>query len=232
MDSGGSRALADPTDPDRPTSTDLVAPSRSPSRPSRLESLQVARPSRFERPKSTEKVARAAPRRDFRRFLVDFGVDFRGFSLLTARAFLDSIFESIFVLFRGFLTRASRLASKWPTLAKHCCGRCFVRVRLRVLEPKIDRSSPRERSPNALREHPKIDRKSGENRPKIGLRVNRAKTTRFFCSRTRLGIDFGRRGALPGAPGRPFLAFRGALGDPPGTPGGRRGRSGTLPRHS
>ena len=79
---GPPRDLADPTDPDRPTSTDLVAPSRSPSRPSRPESLRVARPSRFERPKSTEKVARDAPRRDFRRFRVDFRVDFRGFSRL------------------------------------------------------------------------------------------------------------------------------------------------------
>ena len=107
-----------------------------------------------------------------------------------------------------------------------------MRVGLCKLEPKIDRISPRERSPNDLREHPKIDRKSSKNRLKISLRANRAKTTRFFCSRTRLGIDFGRRGALPGALGRPFLAFRGALGDPLGTPGGRRGRSGTLPRRS
>ena len=107
-----------------------------------------------------------------------------------------------------------------------------------MLEPKIDRSSPRERSPNALREHPKIDRKSGENRSKIGLRVNRAKTTRIFCSRTRLGVDFGRLGALPGAPGRPFWRPGAALatlrtlprraGDAPGrsrdtpeTPSGR-----------
>ena len=30
----------------------------------------------------------------------------------------------------------------------------------------------------------------------------------------------------------PFLAFRGALGDSPGTPGGRRGRSGMLSRRS
>ena len=43
---------------------------------------QVARPSRFERPKSTEKGARDAPTRDFRRFRVDFGSNFSSFSRL------------------------------------------------------------------------------------------------------------------------------------------------------
>ena len=113
---GSPRDLGDPTDLDRPTSTDLVARVARRGAPSRPELLRVARPSRFERPKSTEKVARAAPRRDFRRFLVDFGVDFRGFSLLTARALLESIFGSIFILFQGSLARVSRLASKGPTL--------------------------------------------------------------------------------------------------------------------
>ena len=47
-----------------------------------LESPRVARLSRSERQKSTEKGAQDAPRRDFRRFLVDFRVDFRGFSRL------------------------------------------------------------------------------------------------------------------------------------------------------
>ena len=81
-DSGIRAPWADPTDPDRPTSTDLVSPSRSLSRPKRPESLRVARPGRFERQKSTENVARAASRRDFRRFWVDLGTDFRGFSRL------------------------------------------------------------------------------------------------------------------------------------------------------
>ena len=115
----GLGARARPGRPDRPRPTHfdrLGRSSRSTSSPSHPESLRVARPSRFERPKSTEKVARAAPRRDFRRFLVDFGVDFRGFSLLTARALLESIFGSIFILFQGSLARVSRLASKGPTL--------------------------------------------------------------------------------------------------------------------
>ena len=152
--------------------------------------------------------------------------------MLTARAFLDSIFESIFVLFRGFLTRASRLASKSPTLTKHRCGRCFVRVRLRVPEPKIARNLLRERSPNDLRDHPKIERKSSEHRPKIGLRANRAKKTRFFRSRTRLGVDLGRLGALPDAPRRSFWRPGSRLGIFRALPGRARdapGRSRDAP---
>ena len=76
------RDLADPTGLDRPTSTGLIAPSCSPSRSSCPESLQVARPSRFERQKSIEKLARAAPRHDFRRFWLDFGTNFSSFSRL------------------------------------------------------------------------------------------------------------------------------------------------------
>ena len=77
-----SRDLAESTHLDRPTSTDSVALSRSTSRSSRPELPRVARPSRSERQKSTEKGARDARRRDFRRFLVDFRVAFRGFSRL------------------------------------------------------------------------------------------------------------------------------------------------------
>ena len=51
-------------------------------RPGRPESPRVARPSCFERPKSSEKGARDAPRRDFQRILVDFRIDFGGFSRL------------------------------------------------------------------------------------------------------------------------------------------------------
>ena len=93
---GSPRALADPTDPDRLTSIDLVAPSRSTSRPSCPEAPRVARPRRVESPdeppdarpmrlkrqKSTEKGARERPRRDFRGFWIVFRVDFRGFSRL------------------------------------------------------------------------------------------------------------------------------------------------------
>ena len=41
---------------------------------------RVARPRRFERQTSTDHGAREGPRSDFRRFWVDFGIDFRCFS--------------------------------------------------------------------------------------------------------------------------------------------------------
>ena len=67
-----------------------VEPARAPwprrlgarTAPNRPESHRKARPSRPERQKSTEPSARAAPRRDFPRFRVDFRIDFRGFSRL------------------------------------------------------------------------------------------------------------------------------------------------------
>ena len=108
------------------------------------------------------RIGLADPSLNFRRFSVELEADFRGFASLTARALLGPIFEPIFVLFRGFLARASRLFPKGPTLTKHRYGRCFVRVGLPVLEPKVDRNSLRERFPNDLREHPKIIN-SGEN---------------------------------------------------------------------
>ena len=101
-----------------------------------------------------------------------------------------------------------------------------------MLEPKIDRNSPRERSPNDLRDHPKIEPKSKENRPKIGLRANRAKKTRFFRSRTRLGVDLGRLGALPDAPRRSFWrpgSRLGILRALPGRAGDAPGRSRDAP---
>ena len=52
-------------------------------RPSHLawpQVARVARPRRFERQKSTDKGARDGPSRDFRRFRVDFAIDFQCFS--------------------------------------------------------------------------------------------------------------------------------------------------------
>ena len=43
-----------------------------------------------------------------------------------------------------------------------------------------------------------------KNRSDNASRTHSAKKTRFFRSRTRLGVDFGLLGMLPGAPGRPF----------------------------
>ena len=151
-----------PTDPKRPTSTDSVAPSRSTSRSSRPESPRVARPSRSERQKSTEKGARDAPRHDFRRFLVDFRVDFRGFSRLHRAS--DST--------RSAKGRTSVFAGRRSTF-------------------KGSQTSQK-------------NRKSTKNRSDDASRTRRARKTRFFRSRTRLGVDFGRLSALPSAPERPF----------------------------
>ena len=51
---------------------------------------------------------------------------------------------------------------------------------------------------------PKIDENRWKNRSDNASRTRSAKKTRFFRSRTRLGVDFSLLGALPGAPGRPF----------------------------
>ena len=51
-----------------------------PSHPASPRVARVARPRRFERQKSTDKGAREGPRRDVRRFRVDFGIDFHRFS--------------------------------------------------------------------------------------------------------------------------------------------------------
>ena len=51
-----------------------------PSHPASPRVARVARPRRFKRQKTTDKGAREGLRRDFRRFHVDFGIDFRCFS--------------------------------------------------------------------------------------------------------------------------------------------------------
>ena len=78
-------------------------------------------------------------------------------------------------------------------------------------------------------------RKSAKNRFCDALRIRCTKKTRFFCSRIRLGVDFGCLGTLPGSPGRPFwrsgspLATLRAL--PEGT-GDAPGRSQDAPETS
>ena len=77
-----------------------------------------------------------------------------------------------------------------------------------------------------------MEQKPSENRPKIGLRANRAKKTRFFRSRTRLGVDLGRLGALPDAPRRSFWrpgSRLGILRALPGRAGDAPGRSRDAP---
>ena len=194
MDFGGRPVdLADSTDPDRPTSTHLAAPSRSPSCPSCPESLRVARPSRFERPKSIEKVARAAPRRDFRRFWVDFGIDFSGFSRLHRAS--DST--------RSAKGRTSVFAGRRSTF-------------------KGSQTSPKKRKST------KIDEKSLR---RCFANALHAESSIFpFSDATWRRFWSPRR--APRRSRAPFLACRVALGDSPGPPGGRRGRSVTLPRRS
>ena len=73
--------------PERPTSTDLVAASRSTETLRATKVDGIARPSRLERQKSTDNGTQEGPRRDVRRFRLDF--------------------ESIFVVFRGNIARAT-----------------------------------------------------------------------------------------------------------------------------
>ena len=92
-------------------------------------------------------------------------------------------------------------------------------------------------------------RKSSTNRSDDASRTSRAKKTRFFRSRARLGVNFGRLGALPDAPGRPcwrpgapletLRAFPGRAGDTPRrsrdapeTPSGRSWSTRGVPRGS
>ena len=96
-----------------------------------------------------------------------------------------SIFGSIFEVFRGCIARATRLASRSAEPLFLLTGAALSRVRRLCRKNKNRRKSTKNRSDNASRTHS-------------------AEKTRFFRSRTRLGVDFGLLGMLPGAPGRPF----------------------------
>ena len=71
-------------------------------------------------------------------------------------------------------------------------------------------------------------RKSLKNRSDGASRTSHTKKHRFFRSRTRPGVDFGRLGALPDAPGRPFWRPAAPLGTLRALPG----RAGDAPRCS
>ena len=120
-----------------------------------------------------------------------------------------------------------RLAPKGPTLRIHRYGQCFVRVGLRTFEPKIERNSLRERSPNDSPAHPKIKRKSSKNRSGRASRASRAQHSdseaHFRCRRASKGSPR----ALPGVHGTPRRASWASLGIPGGAPGTPRGRPGT-----
>ena len=97
-----------------------------------------------------------------------------------------------------------------PQICRH--GQCFVRVGRSI--------------------HPSdFVEKSSKNRSDDASRASRAKKTRFFRLRTRLGVDFRRLGPLRSVPGRLF----GRPGPSLGTllelaSGARRGRSRDAPR--
>ena len=125
-----------------------------------------------------------------------------------------SIFGSIFEVFRGCIARATRLAARRAEPLFLLAGAVLSRVRRLCRKTKNRRRSTKNRSDDASR-------------------TRRARKTRFFRSRTRLGVDFGRLSALPSAPGRPFwrpgapLATLRAL---PRRAGDAPGRSEMLPR--
>ena len=179
-----------PTHLDRPTSTDLVAPSRSTSCSSRPESPRVARPSRSARQNSIEKGARDAPRGDFRPFRVNFRVDFRGFSRLHRASDSTRVAMGQTSVFAG--RRSTSEGSL--TLRKN-------RKSMKVVEKSLRRRCANEpREENSIFSFPDA-------------------SWRQFRSTRR----------APGRSRAPLLASRGALGDPPGVPGARRGHPERLP---
>ena len=185
-DSGLPARPGRPTDPDRPTSTHSVAPSRSTSRSSRPESPRVARPSRSERQKSTEKGARDAPRRDFRRFLVDFRVDFRGFSRLHRAS--DST--------RSAKGRTSVFAGRRDTLE----GSQTLRKNRK--STKIEETSLRRRFVNERREQKLDFFVAGRDSASILVASARSRTLSGALPGVS-GCPWGLSGRSQGAPGTP-----------------------------
>ena len=96
-----------------------------------------------------------------------------------------SILARIFVVLRGCIARATRLAARRAEPMFLLTGAALSRVRRLCRKTNNRRKSTKNRSDNASRTHS-------------------AEKTRFFRSRTRLGVDFCLLGMLPGAPGRPF----------------------------
>ena len=118
-----------------------------------------------------------------------------------------SIFGSIFVVFRGCSRRATKLAARRADPLFLLAG--VVRNRHFALCEKTENRQ-----------------KSTKNRSDDASRTRSARKTKFFRPRMRLGVNFGRPGTLPGAPGRPFWrpgaplatlrALPGCAGDAPG----------------
>ena len=96
-----------------------------------------------------------------------------------------SILGPVLVVFRGCIARATRLGARRAEPLFLLAGAALSRVR-RLLRKSENR------------------RKSTKNCFDDALRMRCMQKARFFLSRMRLGVNFGRLGALPGAPGRTF----------------------------
>ena len=114
---------------------------------------------------------------------------------------------SIFVVFRGCIARVTRLAVRSAEPLFLLAGAVLSRVR-RLCRKTENRS------------------KSTKNRSDGATRTSCVKKARFFRSRTRLGVDFVRLGALPDLPGRSFWR----PGAPLGTLRALPGHAGDVPR--
>ena len=119
------------------------------------------------------------------------------------------ILGPIFVAFRGCITRASRLAARRAKPLFLLAGAVLSRGRRLCNNAENRRKSMAHRSDDASR-------------------TRRARKTRFFRSRVRLGIDFGHLGALPVVPGHSFWRPGVSLGTLWRLPG----RAGETSRHS
>ena len=127
-----------------------------------------------------------------------------------------SIVVPIFVVFRGCIAHATRLAA-------------------RRAEPLFLLAGALLRSVYTFSDKPEKRQKSTENRSERPARTSRANKTRFFRFRSRVGVDFHCLGALPDAAGHRksvsfFLPgrFGGLSGCSWDAPGRSQGASGSL----
>ena len=111
-----------------------------------------------------------------------------------------SAFGSIFVVFRSGLARATRLAGRRAEPLFLLAGAVLWRVR------RLD-----EKSENR--------RRLATYRSDIASQTSCTRTTQSVRSRTRLGVDFGRLGVLPGGPGHSVWRPRPLLGTLRALPG-------------
>ena len=133
-----------------------------------------------------------------------------------SRVMADMIFRdfgstpaSIFVVLRGRIARAARLSEQRAEPSFSLAGAVLPRVR-RLCRKAENR--PR----------------STKNRSGDAWQPSRVNKTRFARSRTRLGIDFGRRSALPDAPASTFLRSGASVESLRAF----KGRARDVPRHS